>query len=98
MKETTEKPLFVPLKREWFQAFQSGEKSEECRPHGPRWNERTCQIGRRVTLCLGYGKKHRLSGIVVSFRVEINTEKIKGWRECYGTRPDPAACIGIKLT
>lgn len=49
-----EKPLFIPLKREFFQAFKAGEKVEEYRPEGPRWNARTCRVGRPVVLSLGY--------------------------------------------
>lgn len=49
-----EKPLFVPLKTEWFCAFKSGSKTTEYRLYGPRWNERTCVKGRAVTLSHGY--------------------------------------------
>ena len=31
-----EKPLFIPLKREFFEAFKAGQKVEEFRPEGPR--------------------------------------------------------------
>lgn len=61
------KPLFIPLKREWFEAFRTGLKTVEYRPHGPRWNERTCWVGRPVVLSLGYGKAHRLTGRITEF-------------------------------
>jgi len=60
------KPLFVPLKTQWFRAFQSGEKSVEYRAYGPRWNETTCTPGRAVTLSHGYSGE-RLSGSVMRF-------------------------------
>lgn len=47
-------PLFVPLRTEWFRAFESGEKTVEYRAYGPRWNETTCYVGRPVTLSHGY--------------------------------------------
>lgn len=91
------KPLFIPLKTEWFRAFACGKKTEEFRPLGPRWNPEQCTIGRAVTLSKGYGQWERLAGIIVGFRVEHDTTRIKGWRECYGDRPGPVACIKIKL-
>jgi|SRR6185369_7112981 len=62
------KPLFIPLKTEYFEAFQNGTKSEELRLYGPRWNERTCALGREVILSKGYGKKSRLRGRICKFR------------------------------
>ena len=64
-----EKPIFIPLRREWFEKFARGEKTTEYRVYGPRWNETTCQVGRKVVLSLGYGKNHRLSGEITDFRV-----------------------------
>lgn len=48
------KPLFIPLKTEFFRAFESGAKIVEYRAYGPRWNERTCMPGRSVVLSHGY--------------------------------------------
>lgn len=48
------KPLFVPLKTRYFRAFEAGTKTIEYRKAGPRWNERSCWIGRSVTLSHGY--------------------------------------------
>jgi hypothetical protein len=48
------RPLIVPLKRQWFEAFARGEKTEEWRRHGARWNARHCWPGRPVILTLGY--------------------------------------------
>lgn len=90
-------PLFIPLKREFFEAFVRGEKTCEYRVLGPRWNAQTCKIGRSVTLSLGYGKTRRLHGIVTSFDVLNDPLTIPGWRECYGERDVMAACIGIMI-
>jgi hypothetical protein len=60
-------PVFVPLYMCWFQAFKEGKKTTEFRTYGPRWNERTCPVGRAVTLSGGYGKGHRLSARIVGF-------------------------------
>lgn len=60
-------PLFVPLYMRWFEAFKDGSKSTEFRTYGPRWNERTCIVGRRVVLSGGYGKRHRLQARVTGF-------------------------------
>lgn len=60
------KPLFVPLKTDWFRAFQSGAKTVEFRRYGPRWNETTCVVGRDITLSLGYSGP-RLYGVIRKF-------------------------------
>ena len=56
------KPLFIPLKKEYFAQFEQGQKTAEYRLYGPRWNENTCLPGRPVTLSCGYGKQKRLKG------------------------------------
>lgn len=61
------KPLFIPLRREWFESFRVGIKDTEYRPLGPRWNPKTCIVGRPVVLSLGYGKAHRLAGRITEF-------------------------------
>jgi hypothetical protein len=61
------KPLFVALMREHFLAFEQRTKRHEWRRYGSRWNEKSCFIGRAVTLSLGYSGR-RLTGQVVSFR------------------------------
>jgi hypothetical protein len=94
MSDRTENPLFIPLKTEYYEGFLLGTKTTEYRRYGPRWNERTCRVGRRVVLSKGYGKAHRLRGVVVGFqrRVMSNAD----WIACYGS-PDFAACIRIKV-
>lgn len=91
------RPLFVPLRTEFFEAFASGAKTVEFRRYGARWNERTCQPGRAVVLSLGYGKKRRLSGVVTWFKVSQHHATEAGFVACYGQDAGPAACIGIEL-
>lgn len=66
------KPLFIPLKREYFEAFDNGTKRTEYRLYGPRWHEGTVIPGRPVTLSLGYSGA-RLSGTVRRMRKVKNT-------------------------
>ena len=88
------KPLFIPLRTEFYEAFINGTKTIEYRKYGPRWNERTCAIGRAVVLSKGYGKQNRVNGRVVSFTRRIKTSG--DWLACYG-EPGEAACIGIEI-
>lgn len=90
-------PLFIPLKREYFEAFERGEKIEEFRPYGHRWNEHTCPVGRQVVLSLGYGKQRRLFGRVVGFRIDDQPHLMPAWVHCYGNKHKAAACIKIEL-
>lgn len=86
--------LFVPLKTAYYEAFVDGSKTIEFRKYGQRWNERTCPVGRRVTISKGYGKQHRRDGVIVSFeKRQVDSE---AWIDCYG-EPGTAACIGIQL-
>ena len=91
------RPLFIPLRREYYDAFASGDKWEEFRPLGPRWNARTCPPGRRVTLSMGYGIKHRRVGTIWGFRIDNNPHSMPGWSACYPDSLKSAACILIKL-
>lgn len=90
--------LFIPLKTEYFEAFKSGRKTVEYRPYGPRWNEKTCYVGRKVTLSKGYGKQARLTGTVIGFlKSDVPSRKMQAWKLCYGDRICDVACIRIKL-
>lgn len=89
------KALFIPLTGRWYDAFAAGTKEEEFRPYGARWNERTCAVGRAVTLSRGYGKKSRLSGEVVGFRV-VGPEENDAIRSVYPTG-DRFAAIRIRV-
>jgi hypothetical protein len=61
------RPLFVVLRRQWYEAFRDGGKRIEWRVYGPRWNRQTAYRGRPVTLSLGYSGA-RLRGVVVRAR------------------------------
>ena len=93
----TEKPLFIPLKREFFEAFANGTKTEEIRVFGKTWSEKNCRIGRPVVLSLGYGTKRRLSGHVAGFRVSFTETLTEAWQKCYPTKIALAACIHIHI-
>lgn len=83
-------PLFIPLKREYYEKFQRREKDTEYRAYGKRWNEFTCDIGRKAILSLGYGKQSRMSGIIMSAKLVPQTSdfiKIYGDKEkCFAIR------------
>ncbi len=94
-----EKPLFIPLKAEFFEEFERGEKDTEYRRRTQQWNGTACRIGRRVVLSRGYGKARRLTGTIVGFHYDnLPTVNIPRWLEVY---PDydggGAVCIKIKL-
>lgn len=82
-----QKPLFIPLKAEYFEDFEAGRKTKEYRVCGTRWNERTCTPGREVTLSYGYGKKRRLKGVIKTFEA-VPAENSEGFTAL-------AACTGI---
>jgi uncharacterized phage protein (TIGR01671 family) len=96
-----EKPLFIPLNTEYYKAFESGEKTEELRRYGPRWNERTCVVGRRATLSKGYGKQNRLSGYVCRFIKQHGSLFGQTYKtaikKCFGTLDIDIACITIMV-
>lgn len=68
------KPLFIPLKRAFYEAFRKGTKVAELRKYGPRWNELTCWVGRDVVLSCGYGKTARLHGSIASVAIVDSTD------------------------
>jgi len=91
------KPLFIPIKRRFFEEFESGAKTEEFRLHGPRWNERNCYPGRAVILSLGYGKQRRLKGTIIGTRIVRDSREVPGINDCYGPGPFVIIAIGIRL-
>lgn len=93
----SERPLFIPLRRVYFEAFAAGTKTEEYRIAGRNWNAKNCYPGRPVTLSMGYGTSHRLSGVVIAFHIEKDGRHLPGWTECYGQRIGPAAVISIRV-
>lgn len=98
--KTKSKALFIPLKAEYFKAFERGEKNEEYRLYGPRWNEHTCEEGREVTLAYGYSKR-RLNGVVTYFKMlyvsELPGAKQEAFYSCYGRHEALVAVIGIRI-
>jgi hypothetical protein len=95
------KPLFIPLKAEYFEAFKRGEKDTEFRKSGGRWNPRTCPIGRDVILSKGYGKKDRLRGYIIGNSdapVFYLAPKDKAaFIACYGLKESRVFMIHIEL-
>ncbi|TJY57132.1 hypothetical protein E4T66_17120 [Sinimarinibacterium sp. CAU 1509] len=93
------KPLFVPLCGVYYDQFAAGTKGEELRRYGPRWNERTCQLGRLVTLSRGYGKQNRMTGRIWRFKRQHGATFGSTYRasilERYGTLDVWIACISI---
>jgi hypothetical protein len=95
------KPLFIPLKSEYYEAFKNGTKREELRRYGPHWNTATCIVGRRVILSKGYGKKDRMTGVVSGFKkqhaVEFGPADRDAIFDCFGTLNVWIACISIEI-
>lgn len=87
-----ERPLFVPLKARFFDAFADGSKRREYRPYGPRWNKETCRPGRAVTLSRGYGRSQRLGGSIVSVSVLDSPDAAASFADF-----DGSACTAEKL-
>ena len=71
------KHLWVPLKSEYFLAFERGTKSIEYRLYGAQWNERTCWVGRDAILGHGYSGR-RLRAIVTAFETRTMDSEIYG--------------------
>ena len=92
----SEKPLFIPLRGQFFDAFKAGTKTTEYRRRGRQWTAEHCQIGRRVILSRGYSGE-RLHGTVAGFHYHLLPEHLPGWVECYGHGSGDAACIMIRL-
>ncbi len=91
------KPLFIPLRAQYFADFVAGMKHYEYRPLGPRWNEKVCFRGRPVLLSRGYGLRERATGVITEFFVSRVDGVPAAYRECYpkARSMDPVACIGI---
>ena len=93
------KPLFIPLNSKPFEDFKSGTKDTEYRRYGKRWNERTCVVGRRVTLSKGYSKKHRISGTITDFTTKSAADPSLPELSGYFATPilTMVACIRVKI-
>ena len=94
--------LFVPLMTPYYEAFERGDKTEELRLYGPRWNEATCRIGREVILSKGYGKKNRLHGRIWKFKRQHGSTFGSTYKAAildrYKTLDVWIACISIELS
>lgn len=89
------RPLFIPLRRKYFEAFETGGKRVEWRSYGQRWNERTCAIGRSIVLSLGYNGR-RIQGYVVWFGIVPRNAAAQEARDIFPLS-ERFACIGIEL-
>lgn len=97
-----DKPLFIPLNGEHFDAFMNGSKDTEYRLHGKRWNSKTCFSGRQAILSRGYGKQNRARGVIHAVHVLprslLNTKLQWSLRDIYrlgiGENPE-FICIEI---
>lgn len=91
------RPLFVPLRRYYFNRYARGEKTSELRPYGPRWNERTCWTGRRVTLSCGYGTARRLQATIRRFEVADYWALTLGEQQAYSAIYGPIALPKVAI-
>ena len=93
--------LFIPLKSKYYEQFLSGEKRSELRLYGPRWNEKTCFVGREVILSKGYGKANRTRARVILFQKcnanDLGAPYRKAVMDVYGTLDKPIALIQMRL-
>lgn len=84
-RRISDKPLFIPLMKPWFDAFKRGEKRVEYRVHGPRWNKRVCRDGRAVVLANGYGWP-RLTASIERTRIVKAKNAPQAARDIFGDR------------
>ena len=89
------KPIFIPLKRQYFEAFRSGRKRIEYRKVGGQFTEANCSPGREVTLSLGYGTRNRFRGTVLRSWVKHHDRPTGEIADCYGTEPIEILAIEI---
>jgi hypothetical protein len=77
----SDKPLFLPLKSEHYEAFLAGKKNTEYRLHGPRWNSKTCFPERQIVLSRGYGKQNRANGAIHKVQIRKYSDLSASLRE-----------------
>ena len=90
------KPLFCPLKREFFNQFKNGCKTTEYRIYGKRWNENTCQIGRKINLSLGCNGE-RLLATITNFEIKHIDDTHIDAQTLFKDKAEMIACISISL-
>jgi|PersoiStandDraft_1058852.scaffolds.fasta_scaffold119832_2 hypothetical protein len=88
-----EKPLFIPLRTQWFRMFEAGTKNVEYRAYGKGWNERTCRIGRAARLSHGYSGA-RIEKRIVGFKKLPRSEAPEAAMQIY---PEAAFIAAIEL-
>ena len=93
------KPIFIPLKTEFYEAFISGTKKYEYRKYGGYWSEKHIWPGKEVVISKGYGKHNRRKGVVTSFQKTMgyNCPNPQSVKQIYGTTDIEIAEIGIEL-
>ncbi|MCP3928063.1 MAG: hypothetical protein GY705_03060, partial [Bacteroidetes bacterium] len=93
------KPMFIPLKSQFYYQYKKKKKDTELRLYGNGFNERTCTVGRKVVLSKGYGKHERLTGYIKNFKVKhatlLNKSSRLAIKKCYGNLNVNIACIYI---
>jgi hypothetical protein len=76
-KQSPSKPLWIPLKRKYFDAFKNGTKTIEYRHNSRQWTEKHIYPGRPVTLGCGYSGP-RLRAVVTKFETRIMDSETYG--------------------
>jgi hypothetical protein len=72
-----DKPLWIPLRKEYFLAFERGEKTIEYRRHCPQWSGKHVYPGRPALLGNGYSGR-RLHAVVVKLETKVMDSQIYG--------------------
>lgn len=95
------KPLFCPLKTKFYNRFKYGFKTYEMRIYGACWNDKTCPVGRRVTLSKGYGNIDRIHRIITKterkYFAELSAEDRIELKECFPYIADHQLIILVHL-
>lgn len=71
------KPLWVPLKAKYFDAFEAGSKTIEYRLYGAQWTEKHIYPGRPAVLGRGYSGR-RLRAEVIKLEVRVMSTETYG--------------------
>lgn len=99
--KTTQRPLFIPLKTAYYNAFKQRFKTHEIRLASVRWNRKTCFVGRAVTLSKGYGTQDRMRGEVSSVDIfpayELPEDELRDFIDCYGEQHKESNVIYIGI-
>ncbi len=94
----TMKPIFIPLKSQYFEDFKNGRKQIEYRRAGVgQFTLAKCTPGREVTLSKGYSKSNRITGTVVRSWIEHHEHPTGAIAKCYGTEPIDIIAISIRV-